>query len=150
MRRVLLFFVLCVPLSFVALAQDSGFGIGVLLGEPTGISAKGWVSQQNAIDGGLAYSFRAKGSFHIHADFLWHFPDVIESKERIPLFVGIGGRIAIRKGTGIFGVRIPFGCAWWMRNAPIEIFAEFAPILELAPATELSANVGIGARFYFK
>jgi hypothetical protein len=66
------------------------------------------------------------------------------------VYVGIGGRLAVGKGSGIVGVRIPFGVAFWLRSAPIEFFIEAAPVLDLAPATELSGNGGIGARFYFK
>ena len=148
MRRAI---VLClIFVSSAVSAQDSGFGAGVMLGEPTGLSGKAWVSRQNAIDMGLAYSFRNRGYFHVHGDYLWHFPDVIRSEERFPLYVGIGGRLAVGKGSGIFGVRIPFGIAYWLRSAPIEIFLEAAPIVDLAPATELSGNGGIGARFFFK
>lgn len=150
MRKVIVVFIHLVALSTISRAQDRGFGIGVLLGEPTGLSGKAWVSGRNAIDVGLAYSFRSKGYFHVHADYLWHFPDVIQSTERFPLYAGIGGRIATGKGGGLFGVRIPLGIAFWMRSAPIEVFLEVAPILDLAPATEFSANAGLGARFFFK
>jgi hypothetical protein len=149
MKLVLLFFSLLV-LAPTAVSQDKGFGIGVILGEPTGLSAKTWVSRQNAVDFGLAYSFRRSGYFHFHADYLWHFPDAIRSTERIPLYAGIGGRLAVGNDRGILGVRIPVGLALWLRQAPIEFFFEIAPILDLAPATDLSANVGIGARFYFR
>ena len=149
MRRTFLFFVCLVVLSPVSRAQDSGFGIGVILGEPTGLSGKVWLSRHEAVDMGLAYSFRDKGYFHIHGDYLWHFPDVIQSTERFPLYAGIGGRLAAGRGSGIFGVRIPLGVAFWPRSAPIEIFLEAVPILDLAPATELSGNGGIWARFYF-
>ncbi len=148
MKKAILFCL--IAFASVGHAQDSGFGIGLILGEPTGLSGKAWVSRQNAIDMGLAYSFRGKGYFHVHGDYLWHFPDIIQSTEKIPLYVGVGGRFAAGRESGIFGVRIPFGIAWWLRSAPIEIFLEVAPIVDLAPATELSANGGIGARFYFK
>ena len=148
-KRPLVLALCLIALSSAARAQNSGFGAGVILGESTGLSGKVWLSRQNAIDMGLAYSFRSKGYFHVHGDYLWHFPDVIQSTERFPLYAGIGGRIAVGKESGIFGVRIPFGIAWWARSAPIEVFLEVAPILDLAPATELSGNGGIGARFYF-
>jgi hypothetical protein len=150
MRKIGLFLIAVVVLPLAARSQDSGFGVGVILGEPTGLSGKAWVSNQNAIDMGLAYSFRSKGYFHVHADYLWHFPHVIQSEERFPLYVGIGGRLAVGKGSGIVGVRIPFGIAFWLRSAPIEFFLEVAPVLDLAPATELSGNGGVGARFYFR
>ena len=34
-------------------AQDHGFGMGLILGEPTGLSAKLWTSKINAFDFGL-------------------------------------------------------------------------------------------------
>lgn len=150
MQKLSLFVIVVVSSAVVALSQDRGFGAGVMLGEPTGLTGKVWVSQRNAIDFGLAYSFRSKGYFHIHADYLWHFPDVIQSTERIPLYVGLGGRLAVGKGSGIFGIRIPFGMAFWLRSAPLEFFLEMAPIVDLAPATELSGNGGIGVRYYFR
>lgn len=149
MRRLVLFLVPAIMIPAWSSAQDNGFGAGVILGEPTGLSAKAWVSRQNAVDFGLAYSFRGSGYFHLHADYLWHFPHAIRSTETIPLYTGIGGRLALGKGSGVFGVRIPFGIAYWLSSAPIEFFLEIAPILDLAPATEFRGNGGIGARYYF-
>ncbi|PJC57853.1 MAG: hypothetical protein CO025_11205, partial [Ignavibacteria bacterium CG_4_9_14_0_2_um_filter_37_13] len=34
-------------------AQDHGFGLGLVVGEPTGLSAKLWTSRINAFDFGL-------------------------------------------------------------------------------------------------
>ena len=150
MRRIVLTLVVAVALPISTWSQDRGFGVGLMLGEPIGLSGKTWLSQQNAVDFGLAYSFRSKGYFHIHADYLWQFPHVIQSEERFSAYVGIGGRFALGKGSGIVGVRIPIGAAFWLGSAPIEFFIEGAPILDLAPATGLSGNGGIGARFYFR
>ena len=147
--RLFLIVTVACAATFFARAQNSGFGIGVIVGEPTGISAKGWVSSLNAIDAGVAWSFRAKGSFHLHADYLWHFPNVIQASERFPLFAGIGGRFAAGKGNGIFGMRAVGGFAWWPRNVPLEVFVEFAPIFDIIPATELSAGGGLGIRYFF-
>ena len=129
-------------------SQDKGFGLGVILGEPTGISGKSWLNRRNAVDGGLAWSFRGEGSLHIHADYLWHFHDAIEASEKLVPFVGVGGRLATR-GEAVFGVRIPVGLVWWPKQVPLDVFAEIVPIVDLAPATELRANAGVGVRFYF-
>lgn len=150
MKRGLLYIGLFVMFgSSVSFGQNQGFGLGIILGEPTGISAKGWVSGKNAVDVGLAWSFRRKGSFHLHADYLWHFTDVIKSSERFVLYAGLGGRLAVGRGDGIVGMRLSGGFTWWPRGVPLDIFLEIAPILDLAPATELSANGGIGVRYYF-
>jgi hypothetical protein len=130
-------------------AQDRGAGLGVIIGEPTGVSAKFWTSSHNAIDAAVAYSFRRRGYFHLHADYLWHFPNVIKSTERFPLYAGVGGRLGVGRGSSIFGIRIAGGIAYWVRDAPIEVFFELAPIVDLAPETGVSGNAGIGARFFF-
>ncbi|MFN0159167.1 MAG: hypothetical protein ACKVRP_13985 [Bacteroidota bacterium] len=146
------YFLFIVMLVFVASpvdAQEKGFGLGIILGEPTGLSAKTWTSGNNAIDAGLAWSFRGRGFFHLHADYLWHFPNAITSSERFVPYVGVGGRFGAVKRDGILGIRVVGGLAYWPRGVPLDVFVEFAPILDLIPATEMSANGGIGARFYF-
>ena len=150
MRRILLIVAGFFFVSAATLGQERGFGIGIILGEPTGLSAKGWVSQENAFDAGLAWSFRHEGFFHIHGDYLWHFPNVIRSSEKFLVYTGIGGRLGARKHDAIFGIRVVGGIAFVPRGAPIDIFVELAPVLNLAPATDLSGNGGIGVRFFLR
>ena len=138
-------------LSISSYSQDHGFGIGMIVGEPTGISIKGWLNATSAVDGGLAWSFVKGSSFHIHADYLLHSFDVFKSTERIPLYYGIGGRIKVsNSGQSRLGARGVIGLGYIFSTAPIDLFFEVAPILELAPETDLSINAGLGARFYFK
>ena len=132
-----------------SVAQTKNFGVGIILGEPTGMSAKYWVSKGNAVDAGVAWAFTRKGFFHLHADYLWHFPDVIESTERFVLYVGVGGRLGFGDDKTRVGVRIPGGIAFWPKGAPIDVFLEIAPILDLIPATKLSGNGGLGIRYFF-
>ncbi len=150
MKRLLCLTILSVIANFSLLAQESGFGIGIILGEPTGLSGKYWVSSHNAIDGGVAWSFRHSGFFHLHGDYLWHFPDVIQSTEKFTPYLGFGGRFGATKGKALIGVRVPVGMTFIPRGAPVDVFLELAPILDLAPATELSFNAGIGVRFFFQ
>lgn len=130
-------------------AQDKGFGIGLIVGEPTGISGKAWVSERNAVDFGLAWSFGNSGYLHLHADYLWHFPDAIEARERFVVYAGIGGRLGMPEDKGVFGARLPVGIAWWPRSIPLDVFLEIAPILDLVPATKFLVHGGIGARYFF-
>ncbi len=133
----------------VSLGQEKGLGLGVIIGEPTGISGKAWVSRTGAVDAGVAWSFRRRGRFHLHVDHLWHFPHKIRTSEPFVLYAGIGGRLAVGRDDGIFGIRIPLGVAWWPHHATLDVFLELAPIFDLIPATELSANGGIGVRYFF-
>ena len=76
--------------------QDNGFGIGVIIGEPTGLSAKYWLNDIKAVDFGLAYSFvRKHSAVSLHADYLYHAFDVIKSNYRIPIYYGFGARLRL-------------------------------------------------------
>jgi hypothetical protein len=39
-------------MTFSLSSQQKGFGIGIIVGEPTGLSLKGWLSSTSAIDDG--------------------------------------------------------------------------------------------------
>ena len=153
-RTTLLFATLLVLLlvSFRASGQEKGFGAGIIIGEPTGFSLKGWLSETNALDAGIAWSFASPSSFHLHADYLWHSFHVFKTTETIPLYYGVGGRIKTGDGhddTRV-GVRVVVGLDYIFRNAPVDIFIEVAPILDFAPKTELNGNGGIGVRLWFR
>ena len=150
MKRTLWTAIMIFMLASVVAAQERGFGLGVILGEPTGVSAKGWISSRTAFDAGFAWSFRRSGYLHVHADYLWHFADVVNTSQQVLPYIGIGGRIGARDNAAIVGVRVPFGMLWIPTNAPIDVFLEIAPIVDLSPETEINANGGIGVRLYFR
>jgi len=134
-----------------SLCQDRGFGLGVIIGEPAGVSMKGWLSSTTAVDAGAAWSFEHETSFHIHADYFWHSFNVFSTKEKIALYYGIGGRFKVaRSEDARLGARIVGGIDYMFEKAPFDLFLEAAPIVDLAPATELQFNGGFGARFFFK
>jgi hypothetical protein len=136
-------------------AQESGLGIGIMVGEPSGLSAKKWLNSNNAIDAGLGWSFSENGSAHLHADYLYHNYDLIKvSDAKIPLYFGIGGRFKFKndeKSVGnSIGIRVPVGLSYMVSSAPFDIFAEIVPILDLSPDTRFSFNSALGVRYYFK
>ena len=147
--RIFFVILFCTAITSGSFAQGKHFGLGVIFGEPTGISGKVMLSERNAVDAAVAWSFTRNGHFHVHADYLWLFPNTIQSSERFTLFAGIGGRLVAGRGDGILGLRIAAGLAWLPRSTPLEIFFEVAPIFDIIPATEFSANGGLGIRFYF-
>lgn len=159
-KGLILALILIVCFSVPAKSQQKGFGLGIMFGEPTGISFKGWLSERSAIDGGLGWSFAHNGSVHIHADYLYHFYNVFNTP-RLPLYLGVGGRIKLQNTNDNgnnnndnsddlrIGIRVPFGISYQFAEVPIDIFLEIAPILDLNPETDGSVNGAIGARFYF-
>jgi hypothetical protein len=145
-----------------SVAQDRAFGLGVIIGEPTGISAKLWTSSVNAFDFGLGWSVgadrigRYKGYYnggsrvHFHMDYVWHAFDAIHSSERFPLYYGVGGRVNSGAGyDGSLAVRGVFGIAWLPHGAPMDVFVEIVPSLQLTSSTGFAIDAGIGARYFF-
>lgn len=138
-----------------------GFGAGIIVGEPTGLSLKKWVAMDRAFDAGVAWSFLENDSLHLHADYLFHRFDVLsppEVKGELPFYFGLGARLKLKEeneGKGkndndaLVGVRVPLGISYLFADAPIDLFAEIVPVLDFAPDTDFSINAAIGARFYF-
>jgi hypothetical protein len=143
-----LLFIIVVSASFIH-AQNKGFGLGIIAGEPTGVTFKYWTGNNSAFDGAVAWSFINGGAFHIHADYILHSFNLfrIESGS-LPLYYGIGGRIKFLDDAGI-GVRVPVGLAYLFDEAPIDIFLEIVPILDLAPKTDFKINAALGGRYFF-
>ncbi|OGU64235.1 MAG: hypothetical protein A2X62_13095 [Stygiobacter sp. GWC2_38_9] len=157
-----LLFVLIISSTISTQAQSKKFGLGVIFGEPTGLSAKLWLSNTNALAFGLGWSvqgYRFNGfdsdsdrvtRTHIHVDYLWRSFNAISSSREFPLFYGIGGKINTGpEYSGTFGVRGVIGIAWLPRSTPLDIFIEVVPTLLLVNSTGLGIDAGIGARFFF-
>jgi hypothetical protein len=143
-------------------SQDTGFGIGIIIGEPTGISAKLWMTGTSALDLGAAWSFLTEESEGIenqgdsslrlafHLDYLFHFLDLFEIPGgNIAAYIGGGGRIKILDNGIILGARVPLGLDYFIGKIPIDVFIELVPVMELYPATRVSGNGGIGIRYFF-
>ena len=137
---ILFLLVLLVPATTFA-----GTGVGIVLGEPTGLTFK---SGNLAI--GLGWSF-ASADNRIDATIDWwlindHFVEMLD------WYLGAGAKVGIKlnQDTDIFniGLRIPLGIQWWPAEE-LELFAEIAPGLLLVPATEFDISAGIGLRYYF-
>lgn len=132
-----------------AKGQDDSFGLGLIVGNPTGISGKLWLDQYTALDAAAAWSFGNRRSFHLHGDYLFHRFDLIRvQKGRVPVHVGIGARTRIGKDDRL-GIRGVVGLTYLFEDSPLDVFFEMAPILDLAPNTDFDLNAGIGVRYFF-
>ena len=146
----------------VARGQERGFGLGVILGEPTGFSAKLWTSPDEAIDFGLGWSIggdrlgKYNGNYdggsrvHFHMDYLWHSFDAIYTDIRLPVYYGLGGRFNNGAGyTSSLAIRGVFGVAWLPRQAPFDFFVELVPSLQFTSPAGFGMEAGVGGRYYF-
>lgn len=141
-------------------AQKTGndVGLGVMVGEPTGVSLKAWTSGTTAFDVGLAWSFGRYDAINVHADYLWHHFDALSDdidQGQLPVYYGIGGRLVFADdypnpgdNNAVLGVRGPVGIEYLFEESPVGVFLEVAPILNLAPSTDFDVDGALGVRFY--
>jgi len=143
-----LFFILL--LSNSVYAQRHGFGLGMILGEPTGISFKNWLGRSTAVDFAIAWSFEGKNSLTIHGDYLSHHFKLTQVESgSLPFYYGIGGSIKFKDDDTRLGARVPLGLNYHFENLTLDLFLEFVPVLLLIPKTDFDINVGIGIRYFF-
>ncbi|MFH1956944.1 MAG: DUF3996 domain-containing protein [bacterium] len=143
-------------------AQDGELGLGIILGEPTGLSAKLWKTDTTAIDGAVAWSLSGRDALLLHVDYLFHNFNLFNvEKGKLPFYYGFGGRIKVEEDTtnknGVtnngdtrVGIRVPVGISYIFADAPVDIFLEIVPVLDLAPDTDFDLDVGIGVRYFLK
>ena len=132
-------------------SNSSGFGLGIMLGEPSGLSGKLWSGEKTAFDFGLAWSTSKNTGVAVHADYIWHNVDMINvDKGALPFYYGIGVRYRSRDDNDDnIGVRIPLGLDYLFAQSAFDVFFEIVPILDLAPDTDFEINVAIGGRYFF-
>lgn len=132
-----------------ALAQSRPFGVGFILGSPTGLSIKYWQSRGRAIDGGIAWFSGRSSNVYLHGDILRHNFNATQSG-RTPLYYGIGARFIFNEANTDVGIRFPLGISHLFSQEPFDVFFELAPILNLSPRSGLYIDGGFGIRYYFK
>lgn len=133
-------------------AQDKGFGVGIMIGQPTGFSFKHWASPTNAMDFGVGFSFAKDDSgVNLHADYLWHSFTAIQSSEKFVLYYGPGLKLKTgndRVGTK-FGLRSELGLEWMASSTPLDVFMEIAPVFYIGQGSQFKIDAAFGARYYF-
>ncbi len=156
MKRAALVLLLFGSLAGWTFAESNhNMGIGIMAGEPTGLSFKIWNRQTVAFDAGAAWSFVDGSFFQIHGDFLLHNFDLFKVETgRMALYYGIGARLKFGSNdtTGsdtILSARVPVGISYEFERTPIELFIEVVPMLDLVPSTDVGMAGAVGFRYYF-
>ena len=145
-----LFVSLCIAFTIhdtaEAQSRPGNTELGIILGEPTGISAKFWNSNRSAFDAGVAWTLSGDGALHLHADYLLHNWLSVESGS-LAFYYGIGGRLLLANDPRV-GVRVPVGLQYIIPDSRLGLFFEVVPTLNLIPSTSFGVNGGIGVRFF--
>lgn len=149
MKKAIILSVLFIGITSGLFAQRDGLGIGVILGEPTGLSVKTWTGSKTAIDAAAAWGVYSD-VLHIHADALMHSFMLSVDEGQLPLYIGIGGRVRLSNNPAV-GIRVPLGVAYHFASDSFDVFLEVVPTLDfISPNTNDGFNIdgGIGIRYY--
>lgn len=146
-----------IVLSSIAPVQAGDFGLGIILGEPTGISFKQWASdRKTSIHGAVAWAFGGRNAaLHVHLDHVWHNYEWFEGERRkegnLPIdfsvYYGLGGRLKL-ESQNLIGLRIPVGVNYTIPQSTLEFFVEVVPVFDLMPRTGFGLNLGLGGRIF--
>lgn len=135
-------------------AQEQ-FGVGVIVGAPTGFSGAYSLNDKSRIDFALGYSLADDVHYHIHSDYLFLKPKLFQiDNQDIDLYFGVGARIKDRDTDNNdddfrLGIRGPMGLHYQFEDPNVEIFGEIALIFDFIEKTDVDFNLGLGARFWF-
>ena len=124
---------------------QGGTGLGVVLGEPTGVTAR-FMRGGNNFQAHAAWSFSGDGALQLNGDYLRS--GKIETEPMMPFYFGLGVMVKFAKKSEM-GLRFPIGLNHFFKSDPFEIFGEIVPIFRLVPDTSFKLGGGVGIRYYF-
>ena len=134
----------------------TGFGAGVVLGEPTGLSVVWREDAQNAIVGALAWSL-PNDTLHLHVDYLVNLislDDPNAPEVAFPLYTGVGLRFRLGQDKSsadpLMAIRLPIGISVLPPAVPVDAFLEIVPVMGLLPETSITLDGALGVRYYFR
>lgn len=125
------------------------FEIGVIMGVPTGFSAKYWMGPRRALDAGIALNLFDDESVEFYGDYLFNLAAPEVQGGRLPLYIGLGPTFGVGDEEFSFGGRVPVGAQYLLPNSRLTFFAEVAPIVEFVPDSDFSVSGGGGVRLAF-
>lgn len=157
MKKILLVLLLA-TLTQVSKAAEGDFGLGIILGGPTGFSGEYRLGGSHSLDFAAAWTTISHTGTHLHSTYLFnqasygHIEDV-----PVYWYFGLGGRAIFlneredkhKNDRVYFGPRAPIGTYITSTDLKFKFFAEAAFTMNVVPSTGLDLDIAIGARYYF-
>ena len=137
---------------------DKGtIGIGIIVGEPSGICGKLYIRDDQAVQAAVGGAFIG-GGIQAHADYVFH-PYILQTRDSFVLatYVGPGVRfIQYSNGredsSNAIGLRAVGGLLFDFKN-PLDAFVEVAGVFEYefrdGQGAAIRLNASAGVRYYF-
>jgi hypothetical protein len=143
-------------LSALTGTPSSGISIGIVIGDPTGLSLKFWGIGQNSalqvnIGGG---GFVAPADLSVSGSLLFHA--LLTRETPLNGYLGVGAFAGINHGRhgdeAVFGILVPLGLEFILSEVPLDIFMEVSPVIGFTTNGDVRADwtFGIGLRYILK
>ena len=126
------------------------FGLGAVVGDPTGVTGEQWLANSRALDFAAAWSLDENNSMDLSADHVWYDFDALGTERHsVALHYGLGGRALLRDhADDHIGLRMPVGLTWFADGGRVGLFMQVAPVLDVTPSTDMTVQGGVGARYF--
>lgn len=148
---------LALLVSALTTTPSSGISVGLVLGDPSGLSLKFW-----GVGNGMAFQLHAGGggffapaTVALSGSLLFH--TALTRQTPINGYLGVGAYVGMHtrkygSDFGIMGLQMPFGLEFILSEAPLDIFMEIPPIFYLTTEGDVGfgLSMGIGLRFILR
>jgi hypothetical protein len=151
MRKFLLItLVFGIVLAARATPACADVGVGLFLGEPTGVDLKIGLGNRSALDLLLGFdTLRAGRGGYGHLTYLVTPLVAQGSSVLVPLRLGIGAAVYGSTNDTNLAVRAPLELALRLRSSPLEFYGELAFELTLIDPASIGLQGGGGFRVFF-
>lgn len=145
-------------------ANKKKFGIGGILGQPTGATFKYYPHPMHGLTAAVGFGWLDGANFHTHLDYAFHIMLTKPQHFDLALYFGVGAKFVYwwhrdggtwwygdrtdRHHAG-FGLRLPVGVEFNLNKIPLGVFGELAAGLGLFPDIGFFVDGAVGARYYF-
>lgn len=151
---VLVSLVVAAPVA--AEPRDHQLGLGLSVGQPTGITGEYRLSDAQSLELTLGLDTFDDGDTYIHLMWKIYLAELARSGDlSVPVYVGVGPFLfehgpEFADDVGL-GARAPFGLALEFTKAPLQVYFEIALLVALIDGDEgdLDIDGAIGFRYWF-
>ncbi len=151
----------------LAWADGGPLGLGIVVGDPTGITGMYKVGSTTAIDAAIGLDDFGIDGVYVHADYLFILPNLLSGgSASLSPYLGPGAFLVLGRGDGDrggsgsgssggggkdsgAGLHVPFGLSLEFRRVPLQIFLELSTQLQIVPDLDFDLGGALGFRYYF-
>ncbi len=140
---------------FPTLAFAKTWGLGAVIGAPTGLSANYFLSEVRTVHTTLAYDFSGDDDLQIASHYQWRRNNLSFEDFKMGWFYGVGARLAFRDHDHHddedleFGPSGTIGLFHEFQEIPLEAFLKGNLTVNVIEDTDVDADVMLGLHYNF-